>query len=319
MLRKPTRNAIDMALKPKEINTDNVKGTLPFNVGLAGGAKNITPEALDEIRRIASEIPPVPEEEKRKAITPPTPINIDTLPQEKFDEISKAIKEAKELKPQYGPGIGEAIKTAEKAAKHKAEPPKEKETPKDTLLEPTETNKANGTCIHCGWPVDRSDGTDPTQFDKQLFVAAVLGQKRFTKEYKLFNGQFKVSFRTLTVNESDLVIKQLVKDWNDGKIVGPAQSIAEATRYQLMLSLDSVDTNVGVVPLPPFEEYTWMPNDVPENGTALPLLAEHITQEVLKMEPLRRAVAKAYGHFLDTISKLESMAESDSFWAATVE
>jgi hypothetical protein len=124
-----------------------------------------------------------------------------------------------------------------------------------------------------------------------------------------------ITFRSLTVEENDLVIKQLMQDWNDGKISGPAHSVSEATKYQLALSLASVETNVGIMKLPELTDYDY---DPPEKGTVLPDIVAYVHQTALHNEPVRRIISKAYGHFIDTTSKLEAMAETPDFWQATV-
>ncbi len=172
-------------------------------------------------------------------------------------------------------------------------------------------------CIHCGWPVDKMDMCNPDQLDKQVFVAAVLGQKRFSKEYGLLGNQLKVVFRSLTVEENDLVVKQLMYDWNNGKITGPAHSVVEATKYQLALALESIEKSVGVITLPTFDQYDDEPP--PEGQTILPKIVEYVNANALQNEPTRRIIAKAYGHFIDTQAKLEAMAEQSDFWLATGE
>jgi hypothetical protein len=192
-------------------------------------------------------------------------------------------------------------------ASEKKEEVKPKEDKKENLLPIT--------CSHCGWPVDDRDKTDPTETDKNVFVAATLGQQRFVKTYQLLGGKFTVTFRSLTTNESDLVIKQLVKDWNDAKISGPSQSVAEALRYQMNLALAQIESETGLTTLPTLDEYTF---DEPEKGaTILVEFNTNLQNTVLKNEPTRRIIAKAYGHFIDTLSKLEAMAETPDFYQAS--
>lgn len=320
---------------PKTVDTPGFKGTLPFaaKVMTKSNSTELPTEVREEAERYEKASMEIPEHIKRQAITPPTPIDIDDLSPEKLEEIKEVLRDV-DKKPTRsqpfiprGPGIAEAKALADKVAREAAQgKPAVKAAPKEPELEPevkkepvTPIVTADSLCVHCGWPIGNSDDTEPTKADKQMFVAAVLGQKRYIKEFSLFGGQLRVAFRTLRTEEIDMVIKQLTKDWNDGKLSGPAQSVAEATRYQMILALDAVETNIGLVKQPTLEEYDYDPKDIPTGGTVLPQIVEHITNEVLTMEPLRRAVAKAYGHFLDTTSKLEAMAETSSFWEATVD
>lgn len=198
------------------------------------------------------------------------------------------------------------------------EPPPVAPTPEPTPAPVPQADAggvAAGTiCIHCGWPVGTREGCEPDRMDKQMFVAAVLGQQRFYKTYDLLGGQLSVCFRTLTIKENDLVIKQLIQDWNDGKISGPAHSVTEAARYQLALGLDSIATNVGPIKMAPLEDYEY---DEPEKGTILPDIATYVQTTAIKTEHLRRIISKAHAHFVETVSKLEAMAETPDFWKAT--
>ncbi len=303
-------------IKANEVNLPGLKGTLPFSstTTTIGAHPEVVKAFKEEEEKYQKEAEKVPQGQK---FVPPTPVNIDALSDEKFEDIKSAIKDYQEMKPKKpfvprDPSIGEAMSLAEKASKSTE---KVSTPPKAPSVEASPPEAI--TCTHCGFPTDRRDNTNPDTVDKQVFVAQILGQKRFVKEYSLFGNQFRVVFRSLTTKESDLVIKQLVKDWNDGKITGPASSLAEATKYQMILALESLDSVQGLINLQTLDEYDYEEKDIEVGATVLPLVVEHIYSTYLTQETLRRAIYKAYGHFLDTVSKLEVMAEHDSFWQAT--
>lgn len=316
----------EMPLKPVEMDVPGFKGTLPFSAGKTIGEKGNKPipaEVLEERQRVLSAPMEVPEHIRKTAIKPPSKlVNFDDLPAEKQKQLCKdtGLKLGSTFQQEFGvpetikPGsmfqqnykAPEIIKTPEKPVEVLKQ-----EEPKEAPIELKEV-----ICDHCGWPVSRKDIPEPSKFDKQLFVAAVLGQIRFSKEYVLLNNQLHVTFRTLTPDENDLIIKQLVQDWNDGKISGPVHSVAEATKYQLALSLEAIETTAGIVKLPLLDEYDY---DKPEIGTILPLIKEYVTATAIKTEPTRRILSKAHGNFVDTVNKLEAMAETPDFWQATVD
>lgn len=319
-------------IQTNEFDLPGIKGTLPFDVGQVQ-AVNAEPGSplpkavMDEIEMFKSAEQIIPEHIKKNAVKLPPIVDIEELPAEKQDELLKAIKQYKAIssekkkKPEppvtpfmpRGPGIAEAKNIADKAAEFKAEPEKPEEKPAEVQVQENKDEKL--LCKHCGWPVGESDLTDPTTADKQLFVASVLSQTRFTKTFKLLDGKFSVTFRALTTEENDLIIKQMVKDWNDGKISGPAHSVVEATKYQLALSIASVDTAVGPITLPELEDYD---DDPPKDGsTILPGIVTYVQKNAMPNENMRRIISKAFGHFIDLQTKLEAMAETPDFWRAT--
>jgi hypothetical protein len=332
--------------EPNVVDMPGFKGTLPFQPGTINPDADMPTEVFREEERIRAEPIVTPETQKRKAIKPPPVVDIDDLPEEKQQEVLQTVKTMLSRPPKEdtfiprGPGIAEARAHAMHAAakttakinaaqaapapqpKPAAPPPPpppveedEQDVPESSVPDTPPVAEPQ-VCCHCGWPTASKEWCNPTKHDKQFFVAAVLGQKRFVKEYNLLGGQMRVGFRALTVEENDLIIKQLVQDWNDGKISGPAHSVAEATKYQLALALDSVETNVGPLSLPTLEEYDC---DEPPTGTILPQVVDYINKHAMPTETIRRIVSKAYGHFIETQSKLEAMAESSDFWKTTGE
>jgi hypothetical protein len=326
-----------------EVNLPGLKGTLPFMAGRAINASGDVPMRVrDEEKRIKEEPIVTPEAELRKAINPPAVVDLEDLPAEKQEEILQSVQEAVTKpapKPSTfiprGPGISEAKRMADRVAAQTEEklknatqvkqpgrvvpPPAPAPTPEPEPEPKSESGaelKSNDTCIHCGWPVGSKDGCNPTTLDKQVFVAAVLGQRRFSKEYELLGGQMHVTFRSLSVEENDMVIKQLMDDWNQGKISGPAHSVTEATKYQLAIALESVETNIGPIQLPALDGYEF---EEVKTGTVLPQLVEYVNKTAMPNEHTRRIISKAYGHFIDTQSKLEAMAENSDFWKATAD
>jgi hypothetical protein len=341
--KKPTQE--EVPFKPNNVDRPGVKGTLPFKMGgvFHPDADDIPDTIRREAQAIRDEIPAPPPEQLRQAVKKlPEPVRLEELPEDKQEEILEAIKRTAET-PRPAPvkqerpfvprsnAVARAKSLAERVERATAEPRHEPEKLESKVQlpekppevfeddEPIKTPPADpvvGTCIHCGWPVGKTDRTNPTTRDKQAFVASVLGQKRFYKTYDLFAGQLRITFRTLTTDECDLVVKQLVEDWNQGKISGPAHSVAEATRYQLTLGLEAVETSVGTIKLPVLAEYEYDTTALGKD-TVLPDVIEYVRTKALTNETLRRVVAKAYGHFMDTVSKLEAMAEDSDFWQAT--
>lgn len=319
--------------KPPEINLPGMRGTLPFNVGITGQndlGKQIPKAIIEESEKILKEQDKELAQISSKKIDIPKPVDIDSLPEEKRNELLNVLKEAgskftsdhtktkKEPTVPFipaGPGVMEAKQHAKKAASYSTESFKETITTESTKSEAgAGLGETSVLCTHCGWPVGISDLTNPTYTDKQIFIAAFLGQKRFIKEFNLFNGQFKIIFRGLTTEETDLIVTQLVYDWNSNKFSGPAHAANEASKYQLVLALESIETENGPIKLPTLEEYDY---EQPKEGTILPEIVKYVYSLALPTESHKRIVTKAYQHFIDTQSKLEAMAEKPDFWMTT--
>lgn len=298
---KPVATPERPKFQSRAVNGPGFKGKLPFAPG-AVIDENMVRGADDRIDSILGA-----DDTRGKNSTavksPPQAVKLEDLPEGKQQEILSAI--AGYDKTPIKPIKQENVKTDASDNKTKEE----------DIITASVPDLSGVVCRHCGWPVEDHSGTDPTSADKQVFVASILGQKRFVKTYSLMGGAYTLVFRSLTTSESDLVIKQLVKDWNDGKISGQAQSFAEAVRYQMYLGLEAVQTAQGIINLPGLDQYTF---DTPEkDATVLPDFISHLQDTVLVNEPLRRIANKAFGHFVHTLSKLEAMAETADFWSAS--
>jgi hypothetical protein len=296
-LRKPQAQKPSQ-LAGKTVETTGFRGTLPFQAATITSTDGspVTEALKEEALSVLFGQDKKAEEARAKAIKPPEPVDIGTLSEAKQQEILDAIKGTHVTSTPIQPVTV---------------PPAPVEEPVPPITPPTPTGAT--MCEHCGWPVGKCDLTDPTPMDKQQFVASILGQKRFYKIYELLGGKIRVMFRTLTTDEMDTVVKQLVNDWNDAKISGPAHSVAEALKYQMALGLQSITTHVGLKDIPVMTDFDYDPT---AKETPLPDIQAYVQENALLNESMRRIVSKAYGHFLDTVSKLESMAENADFWSA---
>lgn len=309
-------------LNPVKIDTPNLKGTLPFPVASAispDGKKDvyINDAIRQEQENILNEKVEVPEHIKKATPEIKPPVDFESLSKEEQQETLEAIKSYnKEItsipKPKSatpfiprGPGIAAAKKLADKIAE---EPVEAVEVKTDTG-----SDKEEIKCIRCGWTHGDNNYNAPDKIDKQVFVAAVLGQKRFMKSYSLLGGALRVTFRSLTPKENDMVVNQLTKDWNDGKLTGPAHSLVEAVKYQMVLALQAIDNATGNQNLPALDEYDFDDEEIKKLGTPLPLVVDHLFSTVIVSESVKRILAKSYNNFLDLLTQLEAIADSADF------
>lgn len=298
--------------------------------------------AQKEIEEEPDELPP----DIKRMTGPPKIVDIETLPKAKQEEIrsimATATEQYKRYKPMQAsqiPGMNEAmavakqvedkeddeIKTYDSAViKPKAKPVDKFPSGQQVADAAPKPLPAGDTgvdvpaeplrCKHCGWATDKSDNLVPSREDKLTFIAAILSQKRFTKVYPLFDGRMHVKFRTLTAPESDIIIKQLVVDWNKNRISGPVHSVQQALLYQQALSLAEIQTAGGPVLLDELKDYEGEPE---EGETIVPEVMKYVVEHAMATDSIRRVVGMVYTQFQDLTSKLEAMAETPDFWKAT--
>lgn len=71
-----------------------------------------------------------------------------------------------------------------------------------------QNEEINYTCKRCGYEYAEED-LKVDEEDLKEFVRSLLGNHPFTKEYSLFNGEFKVSYRTLQSDQSSRLAEHL--------------------------------------------------------------------------------------------------------------
>lgn len=331
----------------KKVSGIGMSGTLPFSPGKVVTNADKIPqtvklEALDQ----AEEIETIPAEElellKQHSVKPMKPVNIDELPEEKQKEIFESVKNNFSNPTPVKPSINNLKVNNVKNLKNKVNSgslqkmfdPKLKVKPKveqekdissaEQITKPAESTDLGANidklnfCKRCGWDNNVKDTVNITSKDKQVFTAAILGQQRFVKDYDVFDGQMKVTFKALTVKENQLVIDQLMHDWKNNKLTNTGIAVAEANNYQLVLGLKSISYNNTVQEIPElFSDDVEF--ETPTEGTILPDFLKYVYDNYLKTETMRRIVLKMYGDFINLQNKLEVMAENSDFWKATVE
>jgi len=72
-------------------------------------------------------------------------------------------------------------------------------------------------CPNCAWNTDHTT-EELDEFDKANWLRSILGGTVFVKQYKLFNGEVTVTFRTRLTNEINQIQEQLKKELADGRI-----------------------------------------------------------------------------------------------------
>lgn len=223
----------------------------------------------------------------------------------------------------------DAVNNAEKIAASTAPPPPQ-ETNSAAAVPPVnealegeieaekDTANLNGVvpfCPRCGWDVRQKYETVPTDRDKEDFLATLLGNTRFKKEYELFGGKIKILFRGLLAEENKLIYRQLVLDQQQNRISTEAEWFLQMMDYRLSCSLERISDNTGKVLslVPELLERKIETKDEPL-ATPLPAQLEYINKDVLAQEVTRRLVGTHLRQFQRLVEALEAMAVEPSFW-----
>ena len=190
----------------------------------------------------------------------------------------------------------------------------------------------NNVCIQCGWDQSTPTIDEPEKHEKLAFLQCLLGQKVFSKNYKLFGGQLKIGFRTLSIKEIDTLYASTFAAQKAGVITTTADYYEYLNRLRLYLQITSLSSQVGSlhIRLPdglteethPGVKAYW-DNYLKDKGVYVedkPLvdqLADYVVLEVLKSEHLQRVVTNQCNKFNRLVAKLETCVDNQDFWKET--
>jgi hypothetical protein len=166
-------------------------------------------------------------------------------------------------------------------------------------------------CPKCGHDL-ASEPCVPTDTDIQVYTQAVLGGKRFRKDYSLFGGQMAVGFRALTPMEGELAQQTAAVDASDTMYAFTVRHM----EYRMTMSIERIqragqEQPITVKPL--------LDACTPEEGPQrLRELRNWMNQKVHVTEEGRQAVADAFTDFAGICNYLQERARDPDFFANAV-
>lgn len=171
-------------------------------------------------------------------------------------------------------------------------------------------------CPRCGWDMRQKFDVEVTDQDKHDFLAAVLGNQRFKRDFSLMGGKVVLTFRTPLAEENKLVHRQLVFDQNAGRIATEAEWFTQMIEYRLAISLEKVTDDKGkpLSVVPETREFKYTPPPEEPLQTPLVSMLDYINSTVLAHEVIRRLAGQHLRHFQRLVEALEAMALEPSFW-----
>jgi hypothetical protein len=132
----------------------------------------------------------------------------------------------------------------------------------------------------------------------------------------ILNGELTVTFRTLTADESSLVLQQLSYDQRNGKVNTQGDYWMMLMDYRLCISVAQITASDGraIVEIPPLA-------DIPYDGTIdgrpetalVPMLA-WFNKAAVANEFTRRMIGQQQRQFQRIVETLEAQATEPSFW-----
>ncbi len=148
-----------------------------------------------------------------------------------------------------------------------------------------------------------------TAQDKENFLKSVLSDKPYEETIPLFDGQLKVKFRSLTVEENSDVVYQIVKDKKAGIAMDNDAYFITISTYRLGLALVSVDEKA----YSDIAKYSYAGTD--ENDSYITARAK-----AFKAWPTYKLslFLDAFQKFEAKIIKLTNEVQTANFWKASV-
>lgn len=195
---------------------------------------------------------------------------------------------------------------------------------------------ARNVCNHCGWDQANPVIPEPEANDKLIFLQAIIGQKVFSKRYSLFDGNLRVTFRSLTVKEIDSLYSEAFKAQKAGVIETASDYYEYLNRQRLFLQLVGLSSNNSALHITLPDGYTretnstantywdefliknklWSDEDS-TNQSLMLKVQDYILTHVLKTEHLQRVVNLTCINFNKLVAKLEANVDNENFWKAT--
>jgi hypothetical protein len=149
-----------------------------------------------------------------------------------------------------------------------------------------------------------------TDENKENFFKCVLSDTPYEETFELFDGQFKVKFRALTVEQNSDVVAQIMADRRNKVATDTDDYSIAVASYRLGLSLVSIND----------KEYSMITKDkyidIDETGN---------TYVKVRSNPLRQyatyklsLLLDAFQNFESKLIKLTTEVQTPNFWKASV-
>lgn len=166
-------------------------------------------------------------------------------------------------------------------------------------------------CPRCGWVVDVPYNPEViSEEDKIQFVYSIMHRTPFKKTYGLFQNNIKVTFRSKTIADSELILEQLRRDSQHDKFTDLGHMNHFAVKYELALLLDSIEgptTDIAFQLKPQLKDFL-------NEEEPLVKYADAIYNQYLVSDVLKQLIEVHYRSFTRLYSSLIDEAMSENFY-----
>jgi hypothetical protein len=171
-------------------------------------------------------------------------------------------------------------------------------------------------CPRCGWDMRQKFEVEITDRDKEDFLATMLGNSRFRKEYELMGGKLKVVFRSVLAEENKLIYRQLLIDQQESRVSSEAEWVNQLMDYRLVCSLESITTGKGIplAILPELKDVVFEADKKRPLATPLEAQLAELNKTSLSQEVTRRLINLHLRQFQRLVEAMEAMTLEPSFW-----
>ena len=209
------------------------------------------------------------------------------------------------------PSLADKIEQAAQAHTQQAVPEREEEP----VVEDTHIHATN--CPRCLWPLSQAFEVEPSDEDKQSFMAAILAMTRFSKRYSLMGDNVVVFMQSMTTQDAELVSTQLNWMVRKGMIIGDAEYWTYLMEFRLMLMVTKIEIGGNVAYTLP-EQSKWLGlsglTSQEVQPTLLPHLRKYFYTHAAPSEPMRRILTQTHRGFQQLVEALEAMTQHPDFW-----
>ena len=166
-------------------------------------------------------------------------------------------------------------------------------------------------CPRCGWDLKVPyKKIELTEEDKIQFVYSIMHRMPFKKTYGLFDNKIKVTFRSKTVEDTEIILDQLRSEDDLKTFVNINHMQYYANIYELILLLDNIE-GPATSPIqkikPSFDTYR-------KAGKSLREYMEVVCRDYIGTEILFRLISEHFHTFQDTYNALVDEALKENFY-----
>lgn len=285
-------------------------------------AERISATADDVRREAVAYVPPVAPD--RPPLALPQVVDINSVSPEKRRELSAALQEARHGRTAASmevqgaaPGVNEAIRAATASPDILLEDDRESATysagaPKEEADQPVTLTQ----CGHCGRDPRQGMFTEPSGLDRQVYMAAMLGGKPFTKEYTFFGGKMKATYRELSTREIDLIFKCCHGMQMRDELKGLTEMTEQLYRFRLCLQLQRIVLDgVATEFAESFDD--WQYDAEIDDSDKLIQIEQYVRTTAMSHESVFRVLSMQCVKFGSLVSVLESNVTNSDFWEPT--